>query len=99
MEIERNWNYGLNGSFSRLVELSIDIKFMNFGQIYKELCLLEVGRTESNFRNVFIRKMTHALHMHVKEGFRAWIVCLSNCDCTNNVLGETRGGERPPETS
>ena len=30
-----------------MVELSIDIKFMNFGQMYKELCLLEVGRTEN----------------------------------------------------
>ena len=41
----------------------------------------------------------HTLHMHVKEGFRAWIVCLRNCDCANNVLGETSGGERAPETS
>ena len=48
MEIEGKWNYGQNESCSVLVELSIDIKFMNFGQIYKELCLLEFGRTESN---------------------------------------------------
>ena len=47
MEIGRNWNHGLNESCIGLVEISIDIKFMNFGQMYKELCFLEVGRTES----------------------------------------------------
>ena len=52
MEIERNWNYGLNESCSGLVEISIDIKFMNFGQIYKDLCLLEFGRTESNVSGI-----------------------------------------------
>ena len=41
----------------------------------------------------------HTLHMHVKEGFRAWIVCLSNCDYANNILGKTSGGERAPKTS
>ena len=41
----------------------------------------------------------HMLHMHVEEGFRAWIVRLSNCDCANNVLGHTSGGERASETS
>ena len=41
----------------------------------------------------------HMLHMYVEERFRAWIVWLSNCDCANNVLGETSGGERAPKTS
>ena len=49
-----------------------------------------------------MRKMAHALHImhiHVEEGFRAWIVCLSNCDCANNVLGETSGSAQAPEKS
>ena len=40
----------------------------------------------------------HILHMHVKEGFRPWIIFL-NSNCSNNVLGETRGGARAPEPS
>ena len=47
MEIERNWNHGLNESFSGLVELSKNIKFMNFGQMVNELCLLEIDRPEN----------------------------------------------------
>ena len=34
-----------------------------------------------------------------KRRILAWIVYLSNCDCTNNVLGVTRGGARAPELS
>ena len=49
METKRKWNYGLNESCIILVELSIDIGFMNFGEIYKKLCLLEFDRTE-NYR-------------------------------------------------
>ena len=31
---------------------------MNFGQMYKELCLLEVGRTESNVSGTLENKLS-----------------------------------------
>ena len=40
----------------------------------------------------------HDLHMHVKEGLRALIVCLDS-NCAHILLGETGGGTRAPETS
>ena len=39
-EFECNGNFGENESCSRLLEISKDIRFMDFGQIYNELCLL-----------------------------------------------------------
>ena len=39
----RNWKYALKESFRGFVELAIDIRFMNFGEMVNELCLLEVG--------------------------------------------------------
>ena len=50
-----------------------------------------------------MRKMAHALHImhiHVEEGFRAWIVCLSSIVIVPiYVLGETSGGAQAPEAS
>ena len=57
MEIERNWNYGLNESYSGLVELSIDIKLINFGQMYKELYMLEFDIT----KNIVYRTLKNGL--------------------------------------
>ena len=45
--------------------------------------------------------MAHALHelrMHVKEGFRALIVCLDS-NCAKVLLGETGGGTPAPKPS
>ena len=58
MEIERNWNHGLNESCSGLVKLSIDIKFMNLGPMVKELCLLEFDRPENAVSDTLENKLS-----------------------------------------
>ena len=55
----------------------------------------EIQKTVLRENGTFIAYIAYAC----KRRILAWIVCLSNCDCANNVLGETSGGAQAPETS
>ena len=64
---------------------------------------LKTDKLSKNFRNIFKRKLAHALHTlhtHVEKGFIPWIVRLSSIVIVPlYVWGETSDGAQAPEAS